>query len=147
MTYYEWINYFNTLKTGPRNEEILNKLYKSNIELQGNILYRFINHANDLVRTRLKNSLDNILFKLSSIYQDNNALALEIINIKKELAFAKKITQLPVIPDENKKKFEETLLRFANEINDSILTCVSGIDTTGEISLMIKNSKINVLEE
>lgn len=147
MTYYEWINYFDILKTGPRNEEILDKLYKSHIELQGNILYRFINQANGLVRTRLKNSLDSILFKLSNIYNDSNALSLEIINIKKELAFAKKITMLPVIPIENQKKFGETLLKFANEINDSILAYVSGVDTTGEISLMIKNSKINVLED
>ena len=27
MTYYEWINSFDELKTGPRNEELLNKLY------------------------------------------------------------------------------------------------------------------------
>lgn len=147
MTYYEWINSFDELKTGPRNEELLNKLYKNSIELNGNILYRFIIHVNDLVRTRLKNALDSILFKLRNIYQDNNLLSLEIINIKKELSFAKKIINLPVIPEENKNKFKETLQNFANEINDVLIESVTGIDTTGEIVVMVKNSKINVLED
>lgn len=147
MTYYKWITAFDELKSGPRNEELLNNLYKKSIDLEGNILYRFIIHINDLVRTRLKNSLDSILYKMKSIYQDNNALSLEIINIKKELTFAKKIANLPVIPEENKNKFKETLIRFANEINDALISSVNGIDTTGEVLLMIKNSKINVLED
>lgn len=147
MTYYEWITAFDELKSGPRNEELLNNLYKKSIDLEGNILYRFIIHINDLVRTRLKNSLDSILYKIKSIYQDTNALSLEIINIKKELSFAKKITNLPVIPNENKNKFRETLQSFANEINDTLMASVNGIDTTGEVISMIKNSKINVLED
>lgn len=147
MTYYEWITAFDELKSGPRNEELLNNLYKKSIDLEGNILYRFIIHINDLVRTRLKNSLDSILYKIKSIYQDTNALSLEIINIKKELSFAKKITNLPVIPNENKNKFRETLQSFANEINDTLMASVNGIDITGEVISMIKNSKINVLED
>lgn len=147
MTYYEWINCFDKLKNGPRNEELLNQLYTSTIELDGNILYRFIKHINDLVRTRLKNSLDSMLSKLETIYHDNNALSLEIINIKKELMFAKKITKLPVIPKENQDKFRETLQKFANELNETIETSVEGMDTTGEAITMIKNSKINVLED
>ena len=147
MTYYEWVTVFDELKSGPRNEALLNNLYKKSIDLEGNILYRFIIHINDLVRTRLKNSLDSILYKIQSIYQDTNALSLEIINIKKELAFAKKITNLPVIPNENKNKFRETLQNFANEINDTLMASVNGIDTTGEVTSMIKNSKINVLDD
>ncbi len=147
MTYYEWIHCFNKLKTGPRDEELLKQLYTSTISLDGNILYRFIKHINVLVRTRLKNSLDSILSKLEMIYHDNNALSLEIINIKKELAFAKKITKLPVIPKENQDKFRETLQKFANEINETLETSMEGIDTTGEAIMIIKNSKINVLED
>ena len=147
MTYYEWISTFEELKTGPRNEELLNKLYDKNIELEGNILYRFIVHVNDLVRTRLKNSLEGILSKLKIIYHDSNAISLEIINIKKELAFAKKIINLPVIPKENQEKFSTTLQGFADEISEALETSIAGIDTTGEIILMIKNSKINVLED
>lgn len=147
MTYFEWINSFDQLKTGTRNEDLLNTLYKSTITLEGSILYRFIIHINDLIRTRLKNSLDSILYKLRTIYQDSNALSLEIINIKKELAFAKKIINLPVIPEENKNKFKETLQNFANEISETLEHSLSGIDTTGEIITMVKNSKINILED
>lgn len=147
MTYYEWITTFDKLKNGPRNEELLNNLYKKTIDLEGNILYRFIIHINDLVRTRLKGALDDTLYKIKTIYQDTNVLSLEIINIKKELVFAKKIISLPVIPDENQNKFMETLQSFANEIQDALMESVTGFDTTGEIISMIKNSKINVLED
>lgn len=147
MTYYEWICNLELLKEGPRDEVLLEKLYNSTIELEGNILYRFIKHINDVIRTRLKNNLDSLLLKIKNIYHDSNALSLEIINIKKELLFAKKIINLPVIPIENKNKFKETLQKFANEINDVLERSIEGMDSTGEAITMIKNSKINVLED
>ncbi len=146
MTYYEWINNFDSLKQGPRNDLLLDNLYSSTIELDGNMLYRFIRHINNLIRTRLKNALEDMLHKISNT-NDINILSLEIINIKKELAFAKRIINLPVIPSENKKKFSKTLQKFANEINEAIEVNVENIDTTGEIITLIKNSKINVLED
>lgn len=146
MTYYEWINNFDSLKQGPRNDLLLDNLYNSTIELDGNMLYRFIRHINNLIRTRLKNTLEDMLHKISNT-NDINILSLEIINIKKELAFAKRIINLPVIPSENKKKFSETLQKFANEINEAIEINAENIDTTGEIITLIKNSKINVLED
>lgn len=146
MTYYEWINNFDSLKQGPRNDLLLDNLYNSTIELDGNMLYRFIRHINNLIRTRLKNALEDMLHKISNT-NDINILSLEIINIKKELAFAKRIMNLPVIPSENKKKFSETLQKFANEINEAIEVNAENIDTTGEIITLIKNSKINVLED
>ena len=84
---------------------------------------------------------------MSTIYNDLNSLSLEVINIKKEIAFAKKIINLPSIPEENKKKFKETLQRFADEINEALEKSLTGFDTTGEAIIMIKNSKINILED
>jgi len=147
MTYYDWVESLEQLKNGPRNDTLLDTLYNNNIELVGNILYRFIIHINDVVRTRLKNALDSILLKMNTIYNDLNSLSLEIINIKKEIAFAKKIINLPSIPEENKKKFKETLQRFADEINEALEKSLTGFDTTGEAIMMVKNSKINILED
>ena len=147
MTYFEWISNLEKLKTGPRDETILNTLYNSTIELSENILYRFIVHVNDVIRTRLKSSLEGLLIKMDTIHNDMNALSLEILNIKKELSFSKKIINIPIIPEENKNKFRETLQKFANEINDTLEASVSGVDTTGEAIMMIKNSKINKLED
>lgn len=147
MTYYEWISKLEELKNGPRNEEIIQDLYQQTIELDGNILYRFIRHINDVIRTRLKNALEKTLSNIERLYGEKDTLSLEIINIKKELHFAKKIINLPVIPDENKNKFRETLQKFANEINEALISSLEGIDTTGEVLMMIKNSKINILED
>lgn len=147
MTYFEWVEILENLKTSPRDDNLINNLYSQKIDLVGNILYRFIVHINDTVRTRLKNSLDSILLKMNTIYNDINSLSLEVINIKKELMFCKKLMNLPVIPEENRNKFMETLQNFANEINEALEVSVTGLDTTGEAIMMIKNSKINVLED
>lgn len=147
MTYFEWIEILENLKTSPRDENLINNLYNQKIDLIGNILYRFIVHVNDTVRTRLKTSLDGILSKMNTIYNDTNALSLEVINIKKELLFCKKIMNLPVIPEENRNKFMQTLQNFANEINEVLENSVTGLDSTGEAIMMIKNSKVNVLED
>lgn len=147
MTYYEWINTFDQLKDGPRNDEIINNLYKEKINLDGNILYRFIIHINALIRARLKNALESILTKIASIYKDTNLLSIEILNIKKELIFAKKIINLPVIPEENKNMFKKTLQNFANEIQETLEMSANNIDNTGTTLTLIRNSKINFLED
>ena len=147
MTYFEWIEILENLKTSPRDDSLITNLYSQKIDLVGNILYRFIIHVNDTVRTRLKNSLDSILLKMNTLYQDTNALSLEVINIKKELLFCKKLMTLPVIPEENRNKFMETLQNFANEINEALEISVTGLDNTGAAVTMIKNSKINILED
>jgi len=147
MTYYEWIDTFDQLKDGPRNDNVVDNLYKEKINLDGNILYRFIIHINDLIRTRLKNSLESILTKIASIYKDTNLLSIEILNIKKELIFAKKIINLPVIPEENKNMFKKTLQNFANEIQETLEMSANNIDNTGTTLTLIKNSKINFLED
>ena len=147
MTYFEWVEILENLKTSTRDDNLINNLYSQKIDLVGNILYRFIIHVNDTVRTRLKNSLDSILLKMNTIYNDINSLSLEVINIKKELMFCKKLMNLPVIPEENRNKFMETLQNFANEINEALEVSVTGLDTTGEAIMMIKNSKIKVLED
>lgn len=147
MTYFEWVEILENLKISPRDDNLINNLYSQKIDLVGNILYRFIVHVNDTVRTRLKNSLDSILLKMNTLYNDINSLSLEVINIKKELMFCKKLMNLPVIPEENRNKFMETLQNFANEINEALEVSVTGLDTTGEAIMMIKNSKINVLED
>jgi len=72
---------------------------------------------------------------------------MEIINIKKELSFAKKIVTMPIIPEENKEKFLKTLENFGDEITNTLISSVEGVDTTGEIITMIKNSRINILED
>lgn len=147
MTYYDWIVNLEKLKNGPRDEVLLEHLYNSKIDLVGNILYRFIKHINDVVRARLKDALDKTLLKMKTIYNDTNSLSLEVINIKKELVFCKKIINLPVIPEENKNKFKETLQKFANEINEALEMSVTNMDNTGAALMMIKNSKINILED
>lgn len=147
MTYYEWIETFDYLKTSPRDTQLLEKLQHSNLYLHGNILYRFINQLNELIRTRLKNTLDDFLFKIKNIYQDLNSLSLEIVHIKKEIKFVQALTNLNVIPQENKDRFKLTLQSFADEIMESLEVSVKEFDTTGEALNIIKNSKINVLED
>jgi len=147
MTYFELISILENLKTGPRNEQELKRLYEVKIDLSENIIYRIINHINDLIITRIKNTFEGLLIKISTIYYDINALSMEIINIKKELSFAKKIVTMPIIPEENKEKFLKTLENFGDEITNTLISSVEGVDTTGEIITMIKNSRINILED
>lgn len=146
MTYYEWVEFLDSIKTSPRDNKIIEKLQGGTLALDGNVLYRFINHINDLIRYRLSTTLEKTLKNISS-NSNINSFNLEIIDIKKELHFCLQITKIPFLPIENKQNFVTSINHFANEINDALLISIKDSDKTGEIAAMIRNSKINVLEE
>lgn len=142
MTYYEWITLIENTKTGPISEDLLNKINNSNIEYQGDIKVRFLNHIVDLINARLNNSLDNFLLKYKTIVQDKNNLVMEINQLKQEIIYARKLTQIKYFDETTKKNLIEGVRAFGEEMNTSIK---NGLINTNdnEIRMLINNLDFN----
>lgn len=142
MTYYEWINYFDSLKTKPISDEPINLINNSNLEYKGNIKVRFLNHIVKLINYRLNNSLDNFLIKSRTIVQDKNSLTIELNDLKKEIVFAKKLASTKYFEENTKNQLLENIKKFGSEMNDAIkMSFMNSNDN--EILLLINNIDFN----
>ena len=57
ITYYEMINYLEELKKSPKDDVKLLFLKEHNIDMPGNVMYRYIDNITDLIKTRLKKKI------------------------------------------------------------------------------------------
>lgn len=146
ITYYEMIDYIEKMKTSPRDDKNITFLSTNKIYMPGNVLYRFIDHIVDLIRTRLNKSLDDFILKIKTIGKDENLFSLEILEIKKEINYVINISNCINIPEENKTKLKETITHFANEVEEILENNARKIDTTGRFLSIIKSHQLNKME-
>lgn len=147
ITYYELINYIEKMKTAPRDDKNITFLTNNKTHMPGNVLYRFIDHIIDLIRTRLNKALDDFILKIKTSGKDENIFSLEVLEIKKEIKYVIAISKCINIPEENKNKLKQTITNFANEVEEILQTNAKKLDTTGKYLNIIKNHKINDLED
>lgn len=146
ITYYEMIDYIEKMKTSPRDDKNIVFLKSNKIYMPGNVLYRFIDHITDLIRTRLNKSIDDFISKIKTIGSDENLFSLEILEIKKEVNYVISIAKNVNIPEENKNKLKETITNFANEVEEILENNARRIDTTGKLLTIVKNHQLNKME-
>lgn len=120
MTYYEWVNYFESLKDAPITDNAISVIENSNIEYKGNIKVRYLNHIVDVINYRLNNSLDNFLMKCKRLTQDKNTLSIELNDLKKEIIFARKLASIKHFEENIKKQLLNNINNFGNEMNTAI---------------------------
>lgn len=146
ITYYEMIDYIEKMKTSPRDDKNITFLSTNKIYMPGNVLYRFIDHIVDLIRTRLNKSIDDFILKIKTIGNNENLFSLEILEIKKEITYVTKIAKNVNIPEENKNKLKQTITNFANEVEEILENNARRIDTTGKLLNIVKNHQLNKME-
>ncbi len=142
MTYYQWIEYFDKLKTMPISDEPINMINNSNIDYQGNMKVRYLNHIVKVINYRLNNSLDNFLLKSKTINQNKDSIAIELNDLKKEIVFAKKLASVKHFDDNVKEQLLTNIKAFGNEMNQSIRNSYANCNNN-EILMIVQNIDFN----
>lgn len=142
MTYYEWINYFDSLKKAPISDEPINMINNSNIDYKGNIKIRYLNHIVQLINYRLNNALDNFLLKNKTLIQDKNNLSIELNDLKKEITYAKKLASTKYFEENVKKQLLNNIKNFGIEMNDAVKNSYANCNNN-EILMIINNLDFN----
>ncbi len=142
MTYYEWIAYFNQMKTAPISEELITKINDSNLNYQGDIKVRYLNQIVKLINYRLNAALDKFIEKIKLIAQNKDNLIFEINDIKKEIIFAKKLATTKYFDQSTKDELTTNITKFGDEINETIKQFFSN-ETNNEILMIINNLNVN----
>lgn len=142
MTYYEWVNYFETLKDAPISDNVISIIENSNIDYKGNIKIRYLNHIVEVINYRLNNALDNFLLKCQRLTQDKSTLSIELNDLKKEIVFARKLASIKYFEENVKKQLLDNIKNFGDEMNTAIRNSYANCNDN-EIIMLVNNMDFN----
>lgn len=140
MTYEEWLNIIEELKTSNINLEKLNII--KNTEINNNINDLLIPKIELLIRERFNNHINKIIKELSNIFQDINYLDLTLLNFQKELKFLTELSTLKQLPTQKQNELKEMLKTESTKVFDILNNEATIVDHTGALTSVINNYRI-----
>lgn len=140
MTYEEWLNIIEELKTSNINLEKLNII--KNTEINNNINDLLIPKIEILIRERFNNHINKIIKDLSNIFQDINYLDLTLLNFQKELNFLTELSKIKQLPIQKQNELKEMLKNESARVFDILNNEATIVDHTGALTSVINNYRI-----
>ena len=144
-TYGDWIDALEELKTVVKDPKYIEILGRGTNNYNEATTKRLIDKIDEVVRVRLKTSLDKFIGKLSYIVSRPTNFNFELLELKKEFYFVYSLCSLPVIPEINKEKLRNSIKMVADANQITLEEQVNKIDGTGQLLSILKNNRINNL--
>lgn len=144
-SYFEWTKILEYIKDKPRNDLYLETLNKGTLDADQSLLVRLSQEVENLINYRLKKELNSFMEYIKNKI-DYNGLSLELIKLKKELIYDKKLSNINIFTSDIKTRLTETLQKQADSIQNVLMERTKNIDRTGLMNSLVKNNPVNKLE-
>ena len=144
-SYFEWTKILEYIKDKPRNDLYLETLNKGTLDADQSLLIRLSQEVENLINYRLKKELNSFMEYIKNKI-DYNGLSLELIKLKKELIYDKKLSNINIFTSDIKTRLTETLQKQADNIQNVLMERTKNIDRTGLMNSLVKNNPVNKLE-
>ena len=141
MTYYELIDFLESIVNSSKEDKNLNQLNSFNVSLKGDRYFRFIDQMSYVIKERLTIALDNIVNKIKIENINYDLFVIEFNDLLNEFEYCKKLINIKLIQENNRSELYTTL----NSSINNILNVISGyFDNTSneEIMKLIKKNYI-----
>ena len=146
MSYYEWVQNLQLLKTAPIDYDKINYLENQKINYNKYVMNRLTIHVIKTINTRLNNSLSNCIKEMNSNI-DINTLSMQFVNMKNEKEYVIKLANLSTFGSEEKNILNDFINQKFNYIIMFLTKRISLIDGTGEYMNSLKQILLNSVEE
>lgn len=140
MTYEEWLNIIEELKTDNINIEKLNIIKSTDINPNINDL--LIPKLELLIKEKFNNCINKIIKNLGNIFTDINYLDLVLLNYQKEIKFLIELSSIKQFPIQKQQELKDLIKNEGNKIFDILDKEALIEDYTGGLSSIINNYRI-----
>lgn len=144
-SYFEWVQFLEYIKDKPRNDLYIETLNKGTMDADNTLLLRLSNEIESVINYRMQKELNSFTQYLKTNI-DYNGLSLELIKLKKELIFDKKMVNIKIFNDSIKEKLTSNVQKQADTIQNVLLERTKNIDKSGMMNSLVKNNPVNKLE-
>lgn len=143
-TYSEWVHVFTLLKNKSDDEEVLAAMQAGTIEWQAGVAERFSQKLINTVNTRMNLASEKFQVNMLRAGSQEGAIVQAIINLRKEMIFLSKAMNLPAIPEKERQQYLNLVIKQADIMQKSLEDSAKK-DTSGKLSSIVRNHKINIL--
>ena len=140
MSYEEYINLLNDIKTFDTNLEKLEILKKTPVN--PNIKELLIPKIIDLIKYKFQKTISKIKDHLDELFDDINYLDLALVNFKKEINYIIDLIDNPIINEKDQEELLKMVYNDTDKVYDILIKEADNIDRNGTISIVIKNNRI-----
>jgi hypothetical protein len=140
MTYEEWLNLIEELKTGNTNIEKLNKIKSAEINTNFNDLLE--PKLEKLIKERFNTYITKIINDLGNIFSDMNYLDLVLLNYQKEIRFLIELSSIKQLSSSKQFELTQMIKKEANKVFDILNKEAMISDYTGALTSIINNYRI-----
>ena len=144
-SYFEWTKILEYIKDKPRNDLYIETLNKGRMDADQNLLIRLSQEVESLISYRMQRELNSFMEYIKNKI-DYNGLSLELIKLKKELIFDKKLANINIFTNDIKERLTNTVQKQADSIQNVLIERTKNIDRTGLMNSLVKNNPVNKLE-
>ena len=144
-SYFEWVKFLEYIKDKPRNDLYIETLNKGRMDADTNLLLKLASEIENIISYRMQKELTSFTEYLRS-GMDYNGLSLELIKLKKELVFDKKLANIKIFNDNIKLGLTNKVQKEADTIQNVLLDKTKNIDRSGMMNSLVKNNPVNKLE-
>lgn len=145
-TYAEWVDCFDQLKEGTKDEETIRFMEQGSIEWTTGVAERLTQRLYETIDFRLRQIADQLQKELNHWNGDETALVKAILSARKRLAVLKRVALLPAFPEQVRESMYNILQEYAKSTQQS-LEDSSKTDRTGRLRMLIKNNPITHFDQ
>ncbi|MDE3840229.1 hypothetical protein C0966_12845 [Bacillus methanolicus] len=145
-TYAEWVDCFEQLKEGTKDEETIRFMEQGSIEWTIGVAERLTQRLYETIDFRLRQIADQLQKELNHWNGDETALVKAILSARRRLAVLKRVAHLPAFPEQVRESMHNILHEYAKSTQES-LEDSSKIDRTGRLRMLIRNNPITQFDQ
>jgi len=146
VTYAEWVEYFEQLKTGTNDEEVILNMEQGTIEWSKGVAERLTQHLFNTIESRLKLTSDLLQKELDGSYGNEMMIVKAILSARKRLALLKRVADLPAYPDNVRESMLKILSDYAKSTQESLEKSALS-DRTGRLKSLFRNNNLTQFDK
>lgn len=146
VTYAEWVECFEQLKTGTNDEEIILKLEQGTIEWSKGVAERLTQHLFNTIESRVKQTSNLLQKELDGSYGNETMIVKAILSARKRLALLKRVADLPAFPGNVRESMLKVLTEYAKNTQESLEKSALS-DRTGRLKSLFRNNNLTQFDK
>ena len=145
-TYFEWVQAIEYIKDKPQNDLYIETLRKGTLDTSGELIYKIGQELGNVIKYRTEKTIASFTDYLRTGI-DYNGLSLQIIKVRKEFNYSKKLVYLNIFPRDLSDKLADIIQKNADQLQNTLVEKTKDADRSGILNSLIKQNPINRLEK
>lgn len=145
VTFAEWSDIFDRLKENGYEEELLEAVYSGTFSWDPGSSELWAEDFAEVLGVRIEMAKKRFDRDLSHSRGNEGAIVRSLTQLKKDLRYALKLSQLPCIPDEQKPLYADIVQKAAEQFASSLESSARSEDRSGKLSVLVKKTDISNL--